>query len=505
MSSKLQLLITELKKISHLRSINSVLSWDQQVKMPQGGAQARSSQLQLLSGIIHDWSTAKTLGELIQEASRENPTDLYDKQVIALARKDFEKNNKIPKELVEESAKLESEGFELWVKAKKENKFEEFATVLQKFIDLKQKIAKCIDSSKPSLDVLIDEFDPDMTTKRLDELFSSVKGHLVKLIQDIETSKKNGNTFDVSFLSSKDPLFPVKDQEALGREISKDIGFSFTDGRLDVSAHPFTINVDKHDVRITTRYKETEFFEGLTGTVHETGHALYEQGRNEKYYGTPVSNAHGMSLHESQSLLWERHVGLSKGFWTKYWPQVQKTFPHIDSKIEVSSVYLAVNEVQPSLIRVEADEVTYPMHIILRFEIEKGLFDGTIKVEDLPRVWNEKMKEYLGIVPEGAAQGVLQDIHWALGAFGYFPSYLIGAMCAAQIFAKMESSIDSIHSKIENGKFEELKNWLNKNIHEKGSVMSLDDLMKEVTGEKLNTKHYIDYMEKKYKAIYKLQ
>lgn len=473
--------------------------------MPQGGAGARGNQLQVLSGILHDHSTSKSLSDLIIAAGLENPSDVYEKQIINMAKKDFDKNCKIPKELVEEAAKLESDSFEVWVRAKKDNRFDDFAQVLKKWIVLKKKMAGHIDPKKPVLDVLIDEFDPDMATSRLDELFSSIKKPLVELIQKIQKSKQNGNRFDTTFLKSKEGLFDLQSQEKLSRQISKDIGFSFENGRLDVSAHPFTINMDRQDVRITTRYKNTEFLDGLSGTVHETGHALYEQGRNENYYGTPVSNAHGMSLHESQSLLWERHVGLSKPFWTKYWPEVQNTFQHVDKDIKVDAVYLAVNEVEPNFIRVESDEVTYPMHIIMRYEIEKGLFDGTIEVENLAKVWDAKMQEFLGIVPENYAQGVLQDIHWAFGAFGYFPSYLCGAILSAQLFNKMQSSIDDVDGKISNGKFDELKTWLNKNIHEKGSLLTLDDLMVEVTGEKLNPTYYLDYLYKKYEVIYKLK
>jgi len=300
-------------------------------------------------------------------------------------------------------------------------------------------------------------------------------------------------------------LFKIEDQEKLSKEISKEIGFSFENGRLDTSTHPFTISIDKRDVRITSRYRNDDLLQGITGTIHESGHALYEQGRNEKYYGTPVSNAHGMSLHESQSLLWERHVGLSKKFWERHTKTIQKAFPHIPSNLTSNDMYLASNEVKPVFIRVESDEVTYPMHVILRYEIERGLFSGSINVEDLPKIWNEKMKEYLGIVPENNAVGVLQDIHWSFGAFGYFPSYLCGAMLSAQIFNQMSKKIEKIDEKIGNGEFKDLKEWLNKNIHEKGSLLSLDELMVEVTGEKLNPKYFIEYLENKYNEIYQLK
>lgn len=503
--TKLAELIQQLQKISHLRSISNLLSWDQQVIMPPGGSESRSNQSQVLSGIIHDLATNKSLGDLISSASDENPSDPFDKQLIALAKKNFEKSKKIPKELVEEEAKLTSEAFGIWVKAKKENKFSDFSPILKKIVILKTKIAKHIDDKQKVLDVLTDEFDPDMKAFRYEELFGQIKPQLVELIQKIEKQKKAGYKIDQSYLTSTEGKFSLDIQEKLSKEISTEIGFSFENGRLDTAPHPFTTNMDKNDVRITTRFKTTEFFEGLAGTVHETGHALYEQGRNSKYYGTPVSDAHGMSLHESQSLLWERHVGLSKSFWERYWPVIQTRFPHLPKEISSEQVYLAVNQVEAGFIRVESDEVTYPMHIIIRFEIEKGLFDGSIQVDDLPKVWNQKMKDYLGIVPETDTFGVLQDIHWAYGAFGYFPSYLCGAMLSAQIFRCMEGKIENVHQKIKDGKFEELKKWLNVNIHEKGSLHTLDNLMIEVTGEKLNPKYFLEYLNKKYTEIYQLK
>lgn len=500
--SKTLELIKKLQKISHLNSIESLLSWDQQVMMPQGGHISRSLQIETLSGIVHDLQTEKDLGKLIEECLKEEQEDKYAIMMVKLAKKNFDKQSKIPKELVEENAKLSSTGYQVWAKARQENKFEDFVPVLKQWIELKKKMAKCIDEQKKPIDVWIDEHDPDMKSSRLDELFQQIKDKIVPLIKKIAHAEKK---IDTSFIYSSEGKFQVEKQEKLSKEFSKEIGFSFENGRLDVSTHPFTINIDRKDVRITSRYRNDDLLQGLTGAIHESGHAMYEQGRNEKYYGTPVSNAHGISLHESQSLLWERHIGLSKPFWKRYWSKVQETFTHIPNNLTSDDIYLAANVVEPTFIRVESDEVTYPMHVILRYEIEQGLFDGSIQVEDLPKVWNQKMKEYLGIIPETDTKGVLQDIHWSFGAFGYFPSYLCGAMLAAHIFNHMKTKIENLDQKIIDGNFNILREWLNKNIHEKGSLLSLDDLMIEVTGEKLNPKYFIDYLEKKYTEIYDLK
>eukprot|EP01091_Cochliopodium_minus_P003542 TRINITY_DN1353_c0_g1_i1.p1 TRINITY_DN1353_c0_g1~~TRINITY_DN1353_c0_g1_i1.p1 ORF type:complete len:504 (+),score=178.75 TRINITY_DN1353_c0_g1_i1:2-1513(+) len=503
MESNLTKLIKESKKISTLRSITSVLTWDQQVMLPPNGSQSRGQQLQVLSGIAHDLETSQLMGELISNAEKENVSDPFEKALIRLARKSFDKASKIPKELVEESAKLENDGFEVWAKARKEDKFEEFSPILRKWVDLKKRVANHIDPNKPVLDVLIDEHDPEMKSERLDELFNEVKNFLIPFIQKIKNAKEK-TKHDNSFLFSKEDKFDIESQEKLSRKVAKDIGFNLDCGRIDVSTHPMTIGIDKDDVRITTRYKKNDFYQGLAGTVHECGHAMYEQGINEKYKGTPVAQPQGMSLHESQSLLWERHVGLSEAFWQHYWPITKSFFDFIPNNVTNEQAYLGVNAVDPIFIRVESDEVTYPMHVILRYEIEKGLFNGTVDVDKLPEVWNQKFNDYLGITPPNNTQGVLQDIHWALGAFGYFPSYLVGAMLSAQIYHQATISVTNLNQNIKEGRFTELRTWLNQNIHEKGSLMSFDELMVEVTGEKLNPKYFFDYLTKKYSQIYQL-
>eukprot|EP01080_Neovahlkampfia_damariscottae_P001347 gene1347-11429_t len=491
-----------LQKISNLQNISALISWDQQVMMPTGGAAARGEQISTLHGLIHEQQTSDILKDLIEKEEKKKETDVWKKRMVEMARRDYNKQIKIPKELVEKSAKLESEAFENWVKARKENNFELMVPYYTQWIEIKKEMAKCIDDKEEPLNVLIDEFDPDMKMARLDELFELLKKNLIPLIKKIKESKTKHEN---SFLTSEESKFDIEKQKSLNKKISEKLGFSFDNGRLDVSTHPFTTSFDPKDVRITTRYSDKEFIQGIQGTVHESGHAMYEQGLNAEYSTKLVGKAHGMSLHESQSLFWERHIGLSQPFWNHYWNEIKETFDHIPKEISPTQAYNAINNVAPTFIRVESDEVTYPMHIIMRYEIEKGLFNGTIEVKDLPKIWNEKMKEYLGIVPETDALGVLQDIHWSLGAFGYFPSYLCGAILASQFFKTAEKKIENLNEKIEKGEFSELKKFLNENIHSKGSLYTLDELTKQVTNESMNPKYLIDHLTKKYSKIYNLE
>eukprot|EP01027_Heterolobosea_sp_BB2_P016604 GEZU01023617.1.p1 GENE.GEZU01023617.1~~GEZU01023617.1.p1 ORF type:complete len:514 (+),score=160.28 GEZU01023617.1:45-1586(+) len=499
-----------LLKVSRMRSIAGLLEWDQQVMMPENAADARGEQMALMSGITHDMKTAKELGEYLNVLSSADEKELktefndFERATIRLAKKDYDRETKIPKELAEEVAKLSTEGYFTWATARKENDFSKFQPVLERWIDIKKQMAKLIDPTKLPYDVCIDEFERDMTSARIAEIFSKVKAGLIPLIQAINNAKANAN-IDNSVLKG---TFPIKKQEEISSKICVALGFSMKDGRLDTSLHPFSTGLHRTDVRITTRYREDDFFQGLMGTVHETGHALYEQGLNAEYYGLPVADALSMGIHESQSLLWERHVGLNRPFLERFWPIIQEAFapenPHL-LKFSSEDVYKAVNSIEAGLIRVEADEVTYPMHIILRYELEKGLLDGSIAVKDLPQLWNAKMQEYLGLTPPDDSKGVLQDVHWSGGAIGYFPSYLLGSIAACQFYNAALKQIPDLEKNLREGNFHLLKEWLNRNVHSVGSLLSSDDLMTRVTGEPLNPQHFIDYLRQKYAQIYNLQ
>jgi carboxypeptidase Taq len=371
--------------------------------------------------------------------------------------------------------------------------------IIQKWIVLKKRVSSIINPKKVPYEVLLDEFDSGMTISKIDQVFNKIKEEIVPFIRKVLDHSQSIKIED-SFLYGN---FSIRDQEVLNRFITAKIGFSFDNGRLDVSAHPMCIPIAKSDVRLTTRYQTNNFHKSLIPSIHEAGHGIYEQNLNAEFYGTPVADPQGNSFHESQSILWERHVGLSEPFWKHVWPIVQTTFT-ISSDVTSNQVYRALNQVKPGFIRVESDELTYMMHIILRYEIERGLFNGTIDVEKIPEIWNEKMQKYLGITPPTNTVGPLQDIHWALGYFGYFPSYLCGQMMAAQLHSQAKKELDGLENQIENGNFGDLTRWLNEKVHAKGKVMDFDPLLEEITGSGLNPKYLIEYVIDKYSRIYSL-
>jgi len=349
--------------------------------------------------------------------------------------------------------------------------------------------------------VLIDDYSAGLTAARIREIFDAVKIGIVGLLRDL---REKGTPPDSSWLHGE---YDTEKQAALCKEVSVALGFDLDRGRLDVSVHPFTGGAHPTDVRMTTRFKADDIMEGLTGAIHETGHALYEQGRCLEYDGLPVNAAAGMAIHESQSLLWERMVGLSPAFAKYLLPKIRGAFPEaLPDDRTPDDLYAAVNRVRDeSMIRVEADEVTYPLHVILRFEIELGLLEGTVTVDAVPRLWNEKMKEYLGVEPENDAQGCLQDVHWSMGALGYFPTYSLGAMAAVQIFDAARADLDGLDEDIASGNFAPLRKWLNERVHTLGSLYpTADDLLAEVTGKPLDPAIFLQYLEDKYRALYKV-
>eukprot|EP00877_Chromochloris_zofingiensis_P002211 jgi/Chrzof1/11991/Cz06g17100.t1 len=422
--------------------------------MPSGSAGSRGAQKSALAGVLYDKRTDKELGELLTQLN-DQPGDLDAIQaaVVRDAHKAYIRETAIPKQLAQRIASLETEAYQAWVEARKESDYSKFAPFLQQWVDVSHQKAAAIDPNAPVYDVLLDDYEKDMTSERLDKIFTQVREGLVPLIKELKTQ---GTAPDDSWLKGE---YDVDKQAELCKQVALDIGFNTDHGRLDVSVHPFTGGSHPTDVRMTTRFKAHDVTEGLTGAIHETGHALYEQGRNLEWDGLPVNVAMSMGIHESQSLLWERMVALSRPFQDYLLPKIKQFFP--DFPVPNSgndALYAAQNVIkEPSLIRVESDEVTYTMHIIMRYEIERGLLDGSIKVSDVPSVWNDKMQQYLGAVPENDAQGCLQDVHWSAGLFGYFPTYSLGAMYACQIYNQAEKEIPDLEKHISAGNFKILK------------------------------------------------
>jgi len=494
-----QLLVERLEETAHLGSVMGIMHWDQEVIMPKGSTEARARQLAVLAGILHEKTTDPKIEELLNTLES-NPEDCseIERCNIRETRRHFDRHTKLPKSLVEEIAGTSSRGHQIWAKARAENKFEDFAPTLSRLVELKKEYARHIDPDLPAYDINMDDFERGFTMDKVDPIFDRLKQELIPLIRKIKESPYKPET---DFLQGE---FQIDRQEALGRRIAQDMGFDFDYGRMDVSVHPFCGGGDSTDVRITTRYRDDNFVESLYAVIHETGHGLYEQGRMADYRNLPVSEALSMGIHESQSLFWERMVAQQEGFCFHYLGLFNETFSNNFNEVSSRKFYEGINVSRPSFIRVEADEVTYPMHVILRYEIEKGLFDNSISVNDLPEIWNQKMEEYLGICPDTDTLGVLQDVHWSGGAFGYFPSYTLGAMFAAQFYHALQREHPEVEELISKGRFDTIKSWLNRKIHCKGKLLSSDELLKSVTGETLNPEIFLSYLKQKYATIYKL-
>lgn len=494
-------LVQRLEEISHLNGVMSTLSWDQEVMMPTGASESRAKQIATLAGIIHERATDPALGDCLatlQEVSKARAWGVTEQCNIHEALRNYEMETRVPKRLVQEIAELSSRGQGIWVAARQDNKFSDFAPVLKRFLSLKIEWAQCVLPNLLPYDTNIDLYERGTTMAMLTPIFECLKLELIPLINTIRSYSYQPDTV---FLQGK---FEKKKQETLARKISRDIGFDFDRGRMDESVHPFCGGSHPTDVRITTRYANSNFIESLYSVIHETGHALYEQGRPYHLGDFPVTESSTMAIHESQSLFWERMVAQSKFFCVHYFDLFYKTFPENLQSVNAEEFYRAINTCKPDFIRVEADEVTYPLHVILRYEIERGLFDGSMAVEDLPEIWNELMQQYLGIKPPTDTLGVLQDSHWGGGAFGYFPSYTLGALYACQFYQALLKEQPDTERNIAIGNFSPIKQWLNEKIHRHGKLYSPQELIQKVTGESLNPDYFIAYLKKKYHEVYQL-
>ena len=491
-------LVEKLEEVSRLSGVMSTLHWDQEVIMPSGAAESRAKQIAALAGVIHERITDPQIGECLNALNEKSSSDFNEFETcnIREAQREYDKETKVPKKLVQEMAELGSRGHSIWARAREENKFGDFSPTLKRFIELKKEWAAHVFPNLTPYDANIDNYERGTSMAEIAPIFERLKSELVPLIQSVHSTQYHPDT---SFLQGN---FPVEKQEALGKQISTDMGFAFDQGRMDVSVHPFCGGGHPTDVRITTRYRNSEFIESLYAVIHETGHGLYEQGRMKEGRDLPVSEALTMGIHESQSLFWERMIAQNKAFCARYMNTFQATFPDKMQGVSIDALYEAINTCKPSFIRVEADELTYPLHVILRFEIEKGLFDGSVSVDELPELWNDKMENYLGVRPPTDTLGILQDVHWSGGAFGYFPSYTLGAIYACQFYRTMLGELPDTEKYIEAGKFEPIKNWLNAKIHSQGSLYSPQELVQKITGEPLNPDHFIEYLKNKYLAIY---
>lgn len=494
----------ELKTVVDLYGVVNLMHWDMETYMPKGSGSARAAQIALLTSIAHERFIGDgikgPLGELINLDSGviKNGIDSESKKLVTEIWKDFHRAAALPKEFVKEMSGAASLGQQAWIEARKKNDWNQFAPHLENIITLKQREIQYIGTKTTPYDTLLDAFEPEMTTADVNELFNSMKSDLITMVQKI--SKSGVDTHEHILFQHYD----VNKQWSFTEQVLRDMGFDFNCGRQDKSTHPFTINFHPTDVRITTRVDENNFMYCLSSSIHEGGHALYEQGMDPRWYGTPFCEAISYGIHESQSRLWENLVGLSKPFWEYYFPKLQKIFPENLSLISADEFYLAVNTIKPGLIRTEADEITYNLHIMLRFEIEQLIINEGLEVNELPVLWNKKMEEYFDIIPETDTNGVLQDVHWSQGSFGYFPTYALGNLYNIIMYTKANEDLPNMKNDIREGNFLFLRNWLKDNIHEVGRRQTAKEIIKTISGKNLSAKPFIDYLKNKYSEIYTL-
>lgn len=501
MSDAVDQLRTHLAPIEDLKAAAAVLAWDQETFMPDGGAEARARQLSTLQSTAHERFVSEETGELLDRAAEATETadPLNDgASLVRVTRREYERARRVPSSLVAELSKATSRAKQAWKRARTEDDFTVFAPHLERLVDLSIEKAEAIGYKEEPYDALLEEFEPGLSTAEVASTFETLRDDLVPLVDVIAEAPQ----LDDDLLHR---TYPQSKQRAFGEAVLEDIGFDFGRGRQDVSAHPFTTSFSVDDVRITTRYDESFFPSAFFSMIHEGGHGLYEQGIDPLLERTPLADGASLGLHESQARLWENHVGRSRPFWRHYFPRLQDTFPHALGDADLDDFYRAINRVEPSLIRVEADEVTYNLHVMLRFELERGLISGTVDVNDLPELWNEAMDDYLGVVPDTDADGVLQDVHWSMASFGYFPTYTLGTLTAAQLTDAIRDEIPGLEAQWADGIFSPLLDWLREHVHQHGRKLTAPELLERVTGEELSADPWLRYAWQKFGALYELE
>lgn len=489
---------SHLQKIADVNGACALLQWDQEVFMPQFSAESRARQISTLSSWAHELKCDNKLLLLVEKLLVSLPKESREYLNVKRTFEDLEKYRKVPASHVEQLSKAISEAFNAWEDARKKNDFKLFKPHLQKVLGLKMKESELKGTFNHPYDGALYDYDNGRTTAELDDIFNSLKyalGDILNQILILQPQKDD-------LLQQK---FSKKQQWELGKEISKKLGFCFDNGRKDLSTHPFTISMAANDVRITTRIDENNFMEMLWSTIHEVGHALYEQGLSKDDYGLPGGEACSISIHESQSRFYENNLGKSADFLSYIWPGLQKKFSKQLNGFSIADFSKAVNHIVPGLIRTNADELTYHFHIIIRYEIEKGLFEERFAVSDLPEIWESYYQEYLGIKPTSHVNGILQDVHWAHGSFGYFPTYSIGSLYAAQIEQKLIRDLSNFKSLISTGQFNPIHQWFADNLYNLGRLHDSEALCEITTGEKLKPEYFLNYIKQKYSDLYNVK
>lgn len=484
-----------LQKIAHLNSAIALLSWDQEIYMPEKGSSVRAQQFSTLSTLVHEMSTEAKFENLVNYLLAKSSFGFKETRNLEETKESIEQNKKLSSEFIQKSAITRSEAFQAWENARRKENYQVFAPTLKKIVELEREKAEYLGYIKNPYDSLLNLYEKKLTVAKLENIFKEVKQQIVPLIKQI----KNQNQVDDSFLHQ---FFDKDKQFDFSIEVLKLMGYDFKAGRQDISTHPFTINFNAQDVRVTTRINQNDISEVIWSTIHEGGHGLYEQGLLPNHYGLPSGEYVSLGIHESQSRIWENNLGRGKHWWEHIYPKLQSVFPQQLSSVSLDEFYKAINKVEPSLIRTSSDELTYHVHVMIRYEIEKALLEGNVEVEDLEVVWNEKYTDYLGVTPKKPTEGILQDIHWSHGSLGYFPTYSLGSFYAAQFYAQAKKDIGNLEVQLRNGEVSEFLLLMRKNIHQHGKLFGADQLCEKFTGETLNIKHFVTYAKEKYGAIY---
>ena len=484
-----------MQEIADINFSADLLQWDQETYLPKKGNEMRGRQMTTLNEWAHKLFTSDKMGDLLNDLCSKEDLSEREKRNVLLSKEDYEKKKKLPSKFVRQMSEAVNKSFHAWIKARKEKTFASFEAPLHDLIELKKQEVHLLGFSDHPYDALMNEYDKGLTVSFTDELFLKLQPQLSDILNEI----KQYPPIEDDFLLQH---FDQDKQWKFGLALLKKMHFDFEAGRQDISEHPFTTNFNSRDVRITTRIDENNFSNMTWSCIHEGGHALYEQGLPYEEYGLPLGEACSLSIHESQSRLWENCIGRSLSFWKHHFPDLQKYFPQQFSSLTIEQFYRGINKVSPSLIRTEADELTYHFHVMIRYEIEKKLIEGSIHTKDIPTIWNEFYKKYLGVVVPDDKNGCLQDIHWSHGSFGYFATYSIGSLYAAQLYSKMENEIPHLQKNISSGDTSEVLTWLQQHIYPYGRYYHSDELCKKATGQILQPDYFIYYAKKKFYDIY---
>jgi len=498
MSEKINQLKEILAEVSDLDHAARLLDWDQQVNMPARGSEARGHQLGTLGKISHEKFTSEQVGKLLEDLGKEFASSKSnDAALVRVASRKYDKAVRVPSQYISRQAVVIAKAFEAWVEAKGKSDFSIFRPHLEEVVQLVHEYVSFFPSADHPYDTLLDDYEPGMKTAEVKEIFNALRPKQVELLKAIKSAKQ-----------VKDDFLHKKYNEnkvwGLGEKVITKFGYDFSRGRQDKAPHPFETSFSVNDVRITNRFEEGNPFANLFSAMHESGHAMYEQGSNPAYERTPLAGGTSLAVHESQSRMWENLVGRSLPFWEYFFPELKKAFPSQLDGVSAKSFYKAINKVTPSFIRVNADEATYNMHVMLRLEIEIGIVENKFAIKDLPEIWNAKMQDYLGVVPPNDAQGVLQDVHWSNGLMGYYSTYALGNLVSAQLWEKINADITDLEDQIRKGKFDSLLGWLREKIHIHGHKYDPQVLVKKITGSKIDSAAYVRYLTKKYSDIYGL-